>query len=170
MDTLMNSIDDIKGKLTDMEYKTLCDQMAVIHKEKSKLIGYCELKFTRVVIRQGIDEGDAMFSYYTTIQTLVVKMDTDYDENDSSSTISTIQRRIAEEGDFPLCLQSLGAIVGTPCKAEKIWNEYCGGHLLVGTEEHYRYDEDGEQSLTVEAHGLYLKRSTCCALISFKIL
>jgi hypothetical protein len=33
MNSLMSSIDDIKEKLTDMEYKTLCDKMMDLHKQ-----------------------------------------------------------------------------------------------------------------------------------------
>jgi hypothetical protein len=34
MDTLMNSIDNIKEKLSDAEYKDLCDQMKELNKQK----------------------------------------------------------------------------------------------------------------------------------------
>ena len=75
MDTLMNSIDDIKEKLTDMEYKTLCDQMAGLHKAKDTMEGCYELKFARFVSRietRGMCVGES-YTYNIKIQTLIIK-------------------------------------------------------------------------------------------------
>ena len=163
----MNRLFDIKEKLTDAEYKGFCDDIADQYKEKNKIIGYCELKFTRQMIQREIEDDIPIFSYYTKIQTLVVKMDTTVDFD---SLHATIIRRIAEEGSFPLCIHSLKDIVGTTSKAEAIWDEYCGHYLFIDTKEHQREDEDGDENSTIESTSITLRRATGCALISFKLL
>ena len=165
MDILMNRLFDIKEKLTDAEYKGFCDDIAEQYKVKDQLNGYCELKFTRTVIRRGLDGDTAIFDYYNTVQTLIVKMETTV----GNSTISTIQQRIADEGLFPLCIESLKEIVGTTRKAEVIWNEYMGGYYFVDTKEHLFHIED-EEDTRISTETVLLRPATGVALISFKLL
>jgi hypothetical protein len=68
MDTLMNSIDTIKEKITDAEYKELCDKMMELNKQRK-----CEKKFYRV--------------WYVSVETVVVEND-DHEDEDNSTVIT----------------------------------------------------------------------------------
>jgi hypothetical protein len=61
MDTLMNSIDTIKEKITDAEYKELCDKMMELNNQRKS-----DKKYYRV--------------WYVSIKTIVVEDDDHEDE------------------------------------------------------------------------------------------
>jgi hypothetical protein len=48
MDELMNSIDNVKQKLTDEEYKGLCDQMMELRKQHNKNEGFYMASYVKV--------------------------------------------------------------------------------------------------------------------------
>jgi hypothetical protein len=64
MDTLMNSIDNIKEKLSDAEYKDLCDQMKELNKQK---------------------ETDLYRVWYVEVNTTLRTPDTDSEEEDGDA-------------------------------------------------------------------------------------
>jgi hypothetical protein len=66
MDTLMNSIDAIKQKITDAEYKELCDKMMELNNQRK-----CEKKFYRV--------------WYVSVNTIVVENDDREDDDDTKA-------------------------------------------------------------------------------------
>jgi hypothetical protein len=64
MDSLMNSIDNIKEKLSDAEYKDLCDQMKELNKQK---------------------ETDLYRVWYVEVDTTLRTPDTDSEEEDGDA-------------------------------------------------------------------------------------
>jgi hypothetical protein len=90
MATLMNSIDNIKEKLSDAEYKDLCDQMKELHKKKEKdlyRVWYIDVDTTLRTSDTDSEEedGDAhdntVTSYYfTTVKSTLVHMSPDVAE------------------------------------------------------------------------------------------
>jgi hypothetical protein len=80
MDKLLNSIDDVKLKLTDMEYKNICDQMAVLHKVPEN--AFYELAYIVVEINSVSkdDLGDfkyMQYEYQPRIHKKIIKMKLD---------------------------------------------------------------------------------------------
>ncbi len=68
----MSMIDDIKTKITDQEYKELCDKMMELNKKQT---GFYEIKYIEPLIQQELDEGG--YSKYVTkisIETRIVKI------------------------------------------------------------------------------------------------
>ena len=65
MDTLMNSIDTIKQKITDAEYKDLCDQMMQLNNQRKSAENYYRV-------------------WYVTIKTIVVE-----DDDEDNSKVKT---------------------------------------------------------------------------------
>jgi hypothetical protein len=125
MDTLMNSIDDIKEKLTDMEYKTLCDQMLVLSKVKKTTERMCELKFARFMPHHYIDDSETEYSYYIKTQILIIQLRCNMEE------VESIQSDIEDEGSYELLLSDLKTLTGTDSFACRLWDEYMGGHLFI---------------------------------------
>ena len=102
---LMSTINDIKLKLTDMEYKAICDQMAVIHKTMDKKEGFCEIKFARL-----------MPSYNTEIQTLIIQRKNLKCEME---VVTRIQNKIEQDGSYDLCAEDLKMLTD-----DEVWGEY----------------------------------------------
>jgi hypothetical protein len=168
MDTLMNSIDDIKEKLTDMEYKTLCDQMAVIHKAKDTMEGCYELKFARFVPRietRGMCVGES-YTYNIKIQTLIIKTNCDM------FLITRMKHKIEESGSYSMNVGDLKDIVGDGVEANVLWNEYMEGHEFVTRHAKYNDDDDDDEGPieSVETSHIYLQKANSVPVISIKML
>ena len=60
MNSLMSSIDDIKEKLTDMEYKTLCDKMMDLHKQfkGNRMTSQTTSQTTSVIVEPVVEAFD----------------------------------------------------------------------------------------------------------------
>ena len=160
MDMLMSTIDDIKLKLTDMEYKTLCDQMAVVHKEKEKTEGYCELKFSRFMPRpQG-----RRYGYDIEIKTLIVKTNCDM------SMITRMKHAIEESGSYSMSVATLADLTRAPLEAHVLWDEYMSSHNFVTRNEKHEDDDENERIEYVDTNRVYLQKAGTVPLISIKML
>lgn len=67
MNSLMNSIDTIKQKITDAEYKELCDKMMELNNQRKNAENYYRV-------------------WYVTIKTIVVEEDEEDDDNSKAIT------------------------------------------------------------------------------------
>ena len=165
MDTLMNSIDDIKEKLTDMEYKKLCDQMLALSKAKDKTEGCCELKFARFVPRIDTNVG-GHYTYHIKIQTLIINMNCDM------SMITRMKHKIEESGSYSMCVDNFKHLVGDVFEGTVLWNEYMSGHDFVT--RHAKYNDDDEEEdgpiESVETSHIYLQKANSVPVISIKML
>ena len=84
MNSLMSSIDEIKEKLTDMEYKTLCDKMIDLHKQSNNSDEVDELRSTNEELEELIslmNEGyDDLEGVYIELQEEHDKLQEKYDK------------------------------------------------------------------------------------------
>jgi hypothetical protein len=160
---LMSTIDDIKLKLTDMEYKTLCDQMAELHKTNDKTEGYCELKFARFLPYIDIDAGQS-YKFRIKVQRLIIKMNCDMSE------LTSMVNKIEQSGSYLITMSKLADIVGDHAKGRALWHEYMCGHSFVIRGEKYEDDDEDGPISHVETSHINLQDAHSVPVISIKML
>jgi hypothetical protein len=71
MDTLMNSIDTIKEKITDAEYKELCDQMMELNNNKKD---FYEIMYIEPYITERVEDGEREYQQRIKINKRIIQM------------------------------------------------------------------------------------------------
>ena len=96
MNSLMNSIDTIKQKITDAEYKDLCDQMMQLNNQRKSAENYYRVWYvtTETIVVEEDEEDDdnskAITLYFHKIENKVIKL--------RAETVDDTRRLIDEEG------------------------------------------------------------------------
>jgi hypothetical protein len=164
MDMLMSTIDDIKLKLTDMEYKTLCDQMAVIHKTKDKTEGYCQLKFTRWYPYQYADGDSLVYTYQMKPQTLLIKTDCDM------SVVTRLINKVERDDSHMMLVEDLCELTGDRQTGFDLWNEYMPCQDLASVSYKYQDNDEDEPIESVKASQIHLKAAHCVVLFAIRMM
>jgi len=136
IDELMSTIDDIKLKLTDMEYTTLCDQIIELHETKKSAC--YEIKFPRLYLEQQRRRGKNNKGCYVQdiiIQRLILELNDVGDTEHMSDgyepyTIESIQKEIEEHGTFRACQMTLMSMMKHPHQLPSLWKENMASHKL----------------------------------------
>jgi len=71
MNNLMSKIDDIKTKITDQEYKQLCDEMMELNKKKED---FYEIKYLETRIHTSVRDDELTYTPVSFIEKRTVKM------------------------------------------------------------------------------------------------
>lgn len=87
MESLINTIEDIKQKITDSEYKTLMDNLKTVH-DKKESNGLYELKFIHQTIHQEFE--DSMHPSCSTIKCKIKKRIVKVEDDYSSDRINQL--------------------------------------------------------------------------------
>jgi len=112
MNQLMNSIDAIKQKITDAEYKQLCDQMMELNTQRKTTE-----KFYRVwyVITKtwsssrsacGVDYEKTYTQYFTKVENRVIKLEADF--------VEEMRRDIVKNGSASKTIDELEELQSLP--------------------------------------------------------
>ena len=71
MDTLMTSIDTIKEKITDAEYKELCDKMMELNNNKKD---FYEIMYIEPYITERVEDGEREYQQRIKINKRIIQM------------------------------------------------------------------------------------------------
>jgi len=133
MESIINTVEDIKQKITDSEYKTLMDNLKIVHDKKESDDLY-ELKFIHQSIRQEFE--DAMHPSCSTIrckiQKRIVKLEHDYRSDTINHFCDNINNH--NPGEWYIRLQCLRESIPTISFSETI--SQTGEYVRSNPEDH----------------------------------
>jgi hypothetical protein len=125
MDSLMTSIDTIKEKITDAEYKELCDKMMELNNQRKSDTKYYRVWYVSTniyVVRDDHDDDQATTNFYPKFENKIIKL--------CPKTVEDKRRLINERGGCVMDHKILGVERQSPLPV--ITN--CGVYYLQSTD------------------------------------